>query len=81
MQCHPDTQWHGGRPRLGVERGLGVQGGGEGVGRARKRSHHAVPLTLLDGPDPSVAVDRGAYIFCVLEQFCLAGLRTTAVTS
>ncbi len=32
-------------------------------------------------PDPSVAVDRGAYIFCVLEQFCLAGLRTTAVTS
>ena len=30
---------------------------------------------------PDGAVDRGAYIFCVLEQFCLAGLRTTAVTS
>ena len=69
VQRDPHPQRRRGRPRLRVQRGLGVQRRGERIRRAGKRRDDAVALALLDRAHPAVPADR------ILQQCVATGDR------
>ena len=54
---HPHPQRGSLRPRFGLQRLLGVEGGGDGVRRSLEGGQHRIALALLDRAHPTMGGD------------------------